>query len=170
VEVQANHRQVMQFTFGGGVTESNQANATNVPTVQTTPPAPSASPTAIGISKPTNTVFHGNTLPTVQATPSPSPSAVISRPRVSATPVYRTKQQWEHAKDEAYSKFDSDWDARKNAMKQEKKYIEYWIDRSSGSTKDQWKAKKKVLEDKMDQLDDQKDRAKDSLKRKWGDD
>jgi serine/threonine protein kinase len=169
-EVQANHRQVMQFTFGGGVTEANQANATNVATVQTTPPQPSPSPTAIGISKPTNTVFHGNTFPTVQSTPSPSPSAAISRPRVSATPVYRTKEQWEQAKDEAYRKFDSDWDARKNAMKQEKKYIEYWIDHSSGSTKDQWKAKKKVLEDKMDQLDDQKDRAKDSLKRKWGDD
>jgi serine/threonine protein kinase len=169
-EVQANHRQVMQFTFGGGVSEANQADATNVPTVQTTPPQPSASPAAIGVSKPTNTIFHGNTLPTVQSTPSPSPSAVISRSRVSATPVYRTKEEWEQAKEQAFHKFDSDWDARKNAMKQEKKYIEYWIDRSSGSTKDQWKAKKKVLEDKMDQLDDQKDRAKDSLKRKWGDD
>jgi serine/threonine protein kinase len=170
-EVQANHRQVMQFAFGGGgVTGANPANATNVPTVQTTPPEPNASPTAVGISKPTNTVFHGNTFPTVQSTPSPSPSAVISRPRVSATPVYRTKEQWEHAKEEAYRKFDSDWDARKNAMKQEKKYIEYWIDHSSGSTKDQWKAKKKVLEDKMDRLDDQKDKAKDSLKQKWGDD
>jgi serine/threonine protein kinase len=170
-EVQANHRQVMQFAFGGGsVTEANPANATAVATVLTTPPGPNASPTAIGISKPTNTVFHGDALPTIQSTPSPSPSAVISRPRVSATPVYRTKEQWERAKDEAYRKFDSDWDARKNAMKQEKKYIEYWIDHSSGSTKDKWEAKKKVLEDKMDQLDDQKDRAKDSLKRKWGDD
>ena len=169
-EIQANHRQVMQFTFGGGASDPNQANATNVPTMQTTPPQPAASPTAIGVSKPTNTVFHGNTMPTVQSTPSPSPSAVISRPRVSATPVYRTKEQWEQAKKEAYSKFDSDWDARKNAMKQEKKYIEYWIDHSSGSTKDQWKSKKNVLEDKMDQLDEQKDRAKDSLKRKWGDD
>jgi serine/threonine protein kinase len=169
-DVQANHRQVMQFTFGGGVTEANQATATIVPTVQTTPPPPSASPTAIGVSKPTKTVFHGNTLPTVQATPSPSASAVISRPRVSATPVYRTKEQWEQAKKEAYRKFDLDWDARKNAMKQEKKYIEYWIDRSSGSTKDRWEAKKKVLEDKLDQLDDLKDRAKDSLKQKWGDD
>jgi serine/threonine protein kinase len=170
-EVQANHRQVMQFAFGGGsVTEANPANATSVATVQTTPPGPNASPTAIGTSKPTNTVFHGNALPTVQSTPSPSPSAKISRPRVSATPVYRTKEQWEQAKEEAYRKFDSDWDARKNAMKQEKKYIEYWIDHSSGSTKDKWEAKKKVIEDKLDQLDDQKDRAKDSLKRKWGDD
>jgi hypothetical protein len=169
-EVQANHRQVMQFTFGGGVSETNQANATNVPTVQTTPPQPSASPTAIGVSKPTNTVFHGNAFPTAQSTPSPSPSVAISRPRTSATRVYRTKEEWEQGKDEAYRKFDSDWDARKNAMKQEKKYIEYWIDHSSGSTQERWKSKKKVLEDKLDQLDDQKDRAKDSLKRKWGDD
>ncbi len=171
-EIQANHRQVMQFTFGEGVSEANQSNGANqnVPTAQTNPPQPTASPTAVGVSKPTNTVFHGNTFPTVQATPNPSPSAVISRPRVSATPVYRTKEQWEQAKKEAYRKFDSDWDARKNAMKQEKKYFEYWIDHSSGTVKEQWKYKKKVLEDKMDQLDDQKDRAKDSLKQKWGDD
>lgn len=171
-EVQANHRQVMQFAFGGGVSETNPSSGANqiAPPVQTTPPQPSASPTAVGVSKPTNTVFHGNTFPTGQATPTPSPSAVVSRPRVSATPVYRTKEQWEQAKKEAYRKFDSDWDARKNAMKQEKKYIEYWIDHSSGSTKEQWKSKKKVLEDKMDQLDEQKDRAKDALKAKWGDD
>ncbi len=169
-EVLANHRQVMQFAFGGGVSEENPANAINVPTIQTTPPQPTASPTAIGVSKPTNTVFHGNNFPTVQSTPSASPSAAISRPRASATRVYRTKEEWEQGKDEAYRKFDSDWDARKNAMKQEKKYIEYWIDHSSGSTQERWKSKKKVLEDKLDQLDDQKDRAKDSLKRKWGDD
>jgi hypothetical protein len=171
-EVQANHRQVMQFAFGGGVSEADQSSGVNqsIPTVQATPPQSSPSPTAIGVSKPTNTVFHGNTLPTAPSTPSSSPSAVVSRPRVSSTPVYRTKEDWEQAKKEAYRKFDSDWEARKNAMKQEKKYIEYWIDHSSGSTKDQWKSKKNVLEDKMDQLDDQKDSAKDSLKRKWGDD
>ncbi|HET9375841.1 MAG TPA: protein kinase [Chthoniobacterales bacterium] len=171
-EIQANRRQVMQFTFGGGLSEANQSSAVNqiAPTVQDTSSQPSASPTAIGSSKPTNTVFHGNTFPTVQSTPSPNPSAVASRPRVSSTPVYRTKEAWEKAKEEAYRKFDSDWDARKDAMKQEKKYIEYWIDHSSGSTKDQWKSKKKALEDKMDRLDDQKDNAKDSLKKKWGDD
>jgi serine/threonine protein kinase len=171
-EIQANHRQVMQFTFGGADSEANQSNPINqsVPTAQSTPSQPSASPTAVGVSKSTNTVFHGNTLPTAQSTPSSSPATVVSRPRVSSTPVYRTKEEWEQAKKEAYRKFDSDWDSRKNAMKQEKKYLEYWIDHSSGSTKDQWKSKKKGLEDKMDQLDEQKDRAKDSLKRKWGDD
>jgi hypothetical protein len=171
-EVQANHRQVMQFTFGGSVSEANRSDAPNqiVPTMPTTPTQPSASPTAIGVSKPTKTVFHGNTFPTVQSTPFPSPSAVIRRPRALAMPVYRTKEEWEQGKKEAYRKFDSDWDARKNAMKEEKKYIEYWIDHSSGPTKARWKFKKKVLEDEMDQLDDQKDRAKDSLKREWGDD
>jgi serine/threonine protein kinase len=171
-EIQANRRQVMQFTFGGGVSEVNQSSAVNqsAPPLEVPSPQPSASPTVIGVSKPTNTAYHGNTSPTVQSTPSPSPSAVVSRPRVSSTPVYRTKEEWEQAKKEAYRKFDSDWDARKDAMKQEKKYIEYWIDHSSGSTKDQWKSKKKALEDKMDRLDDQKDKVKDSLKRKWGDD
>ena len=171
-EIQANHREVMQFTFGGGVSEANQSSGVSqsIPTVPATSPQPSPSPTAIGVSKPANTVYHGNNFPSAPSTPSSNPSAVVSRPRVSSTPVYRTKEDLEQAKKEAYRKFDSDWDARKNAMKQEKKYLEYWIDHSSGSAKDQWKSKKKVLEDKMDQLDDDKDRAKDSLKRKWGDD
>jgi serine/threonine protein kinase len=171
-DIQANRRQVMQFAFGGDVSEANQSAAVNqnAPVVQTPPVQPNASPTSVGVAKPTNTVFFGNTFPTTASTPSPSPSAAPSRPRVSATPVYRTKEQWEQAKEEAYRKFDSDWDARKNAMKQEKKYIEYWIDHSSGTTKEQWKSKKKVLEDKMDRLDEQKDQAKDSLKRKWNDD
>jgi serine/threonine protein kinase len=173
-DIQANRRQLMQFTFGAGVSEANPPNAIdpNAPTVQATPPQPNTAPTPVDVAKPTNTVFHGNTFPTFptsEAKPSPSPSAVTSRPRVSATPVYRTKEQWEQAKKEAFRKFDSDWDARKNAMKQEKKYIEYWIDHTSGASKDQWKYKKKVLEDKMDQLDDQKDRAEDSLKRQWND-
>ncbi|HZC36835.1 MAG TPA: hypothetical protein VE242_14525, partial [Chthoniobacterales bacterium] len=78
-------------------------------------------------------------------------------------------EQWDQAKEETFRKFDSDWEARKSAMKQEKKYIEYWIDHTSGAAQEQWKYKEKVLEDKMDQLDDQKDRAKDALKRQWND-
>jgi serine/threonine protein kinase len=170
-DIQANHRVVMQFTFGGKPSEMNQPKAVdqNSPIVKATPAQPNTSPTPAGGAKPTNTVFYGNPFPTSESTPSPSPSAAPSRPRVPATPVYRTKEQWEQAKKEAFRKFDSEWDARKNAMKQEKKNIEYWIDHTSGATKEQWKYKKQVLEDRMNQLDQQKDRAKDSLKRQWND-
>ena len=170
-DIQPNRRLVMQFTFGANVSETKQPSPVNqsTPIVQSTPAQPNASPTPI-VAKPTNTVFYGNTFPTTVSTPSPSPSAAPTRARVSATPVYRTEEQWEQARKEAYRKFDSDWDARKNAMKQEKKYIEYWIDHSSGSTKEQWKYKKQVLEDKLDRLDEQKDRAEDTLKKKWNDD
>jgi hypothetical protein len=170
-EIQANRRLVMQFVFGSGGSEANQPNEPdqNIPTVQTTPAQPGASPTPVGPARPANTVFHGNPFPTVDASASPSPKAAPSRPRVSATPVYRTKEQWDQAKKEAFRKFDSDWDAKKEAMKQQKKYFEYWIDHTSGAAKDQWKYRKKVLEDKMDKLDDQKDQAKDSLKKQWND-
>jgi serine/threonine protein kinase len=170
-DIQTNHRLVMQFAFSGNVSETKQPSAVNqnAPVVQTTPAQPNASPTPL-VANPTSTVFYGNSFPTTVSTPSPSPSAVPSRPRVAATPVYHTKEQWEQARKEAYRKFDSDWDSRKNAMKQEKRYIEYWIDHSSGSTKEQWKYKQQVLEDKMDRLDEQKDNAKDALKKKWNDD
>lgn len=172
-DVQANRRVVMQFTFGGGASGTSQANSIdqNSPTAKATPVP--GSPTPVGPAKPTNTVFHGNTFPTIGATsspsPSPGPSIAPNRPRASVAPVYRTKEDWEQAKKEAFRKFDSDWNARKDAMKQQKKYLEYWIDHSSGAAKEQWKYKKQLLEDKMSQLDQQKDQAKDDLKRRWND-
>jgi serine/threonine protein kinase len=165
-DIQANRRQSVQFTFEGGGPNLPAEVDQNAPVVQTSPAQPNISPSPAAGSKPTNTVYLGHAFP---STSSPSPTATPSHPRLSATPVYRTKEQWEQAKKEAFRRFDSDWEARKNAMKQEKKYIEYRIDHTFGATKEQWKYKKQALEDKMDKLDDQKDRAKDSLKRQWND-
>jgi serine/threonine protein kinase len=165
-DIQANRRQSMQFTFQGSGPNPPSEVDQSAPVVQTSPAQPNISPSPAAGAKPTNTVYLGNGFP---STSSPSPTATPSHPRLSATPVYRTKEQWEQAKKEAFRKFDSDWEARKSAMKQEKKYIEYWIDHTSGAAKEKWKYKKQVLEDKMDQLDDQKDRAEDSLKRQWND-
>jgi serine/threonine protein kinase len=166
-DIQASRRQSMQFTFTGGGPNPSAEVDQNAPVVQTTPAQPNISPSLAAGSKPTNPAYFGNTFP---STSSPSPTATPShRPRLSAPPVYRTKEQWEQAKKEAFRKFDSDWESRKSAMKQEKKYIEYRIDHTSGAAQEQWKYKKQVLEDKMDKLDDLKDRAKDSLKRQWND-
>ncbi|HZC34723.1 MAG TPA: protein kinase, partial [Chthoniobacterales bacterium] len=116
-DVQANRRQAMQFTFeGGGPNSSGEANQ-NTPVVRTSPAQPNVSSSPVAGSKPTNTPSH---------------------PRRSATPVYRTNEQWDQAKEETFRKFDSDWEARKSAMKQEKKYIEYWIDHTSGAAQEQW--------------------------------
>jgi len=52
-------------------------------------------------------------------------------------------------------------------MKQERKYIDYWIDHSSGEVKEQWKYKKQVLEDRMNRLDEERDTAKKQLGRQW---
>jgi hypothetical protein len=166
-DIQASRRQSMQFTFTGGGPNPSAEVDQNAPVVQTTPAQPNISPSLAAGSKPTNPAYFGNTFP---STSSSSPTATPShRPRLSAPPVYRTKEQWEQAKKEAFRKFDSDWESRKSAMKQEKKYIEYRIDHTSGAAQEQWKYKKQVLEDKMDKLDDLKDRAKDSLKRQWND-
>jgi hypothetical protein len=170
VDVQVNHRQVMQFEFGGGASDLTQAGSVDKNSAaaqKSASPAPAASPTPVKGAKPTNSVFFGNAFPTNGAKPNVSPSVAPSRPNQSAAPVYRTREEWERAKKEAFRKFDSDWNARKDAMKQQKKYLDYWIDHSSGLTKDQWKSKKQQLEDQMDRLDEQRDRAKDDLKRKW---
>jgi serine/threonine protein kinase len=96
----------------------------------------------------------------VDQTPKPA------RPR---TPVYRTKEDYEHAKDAAFDRFDAQWEARKNALNREKDYYDDQIDHSEGVAKDRWKRKKEDVERRLDQLDDQKDAAKEILKRQWND-
>ena len=85
------------------------------------------------------------------------------------TPVYRTKEDYEHAKDAAFDRFDAQWEARKNALKREKDYYDNQIDHSEGAAKDRWKRKKEDVEHRLDQLDDQKDAAKENLKRQLND-
>jgi serine/threonine protein kinase len=89
--------------------------------------------------------------------------------RPDQTPAYRTKEDYDRAKDAAYNRFDAQWDARKNALKREKDYYDDQIDHSEGAAKERWKKKKEDVERRMDQLDDQKDAAKQVLKRQWND-
>jgi serine/threonine protein kinase len=92
------------------------------------------------------------------------------QPRQRSTPTYRSKEDYEHARDAAYNRFDAEWEARKNALKRERDYYDYQIDHSDGATKERWKMKKEEVERRLDQLDDQKDAAKHTLKRQWNDD
>ncbi|MBV8216225.1 MAG: protein kinase [Verrucomicrobia bacterium] len=179
-DIQAGKRVVLEFTFGGtpstepvsGAPNNSEASVPRASPVET-PVNPSASP-----SNPTDTLFQGRPVTNAEATPiptgTPPPIAAkpspTSRPRSTPSPVYRTKEDWDRAKDDAYRKFDAQWDAKKNGMKQEKKYIDYWIDHSSGEVKEQWKYKKKVLEDRMNRLDDEKDAARKQLGRQWSGD
>ena len=176
-DIQAGKRVVLEFTFGGtpsaesGVTPPNNSEV-QVPRASPveTPANPSGSP-----ANPTNTVFEGRAVRNTEVTPIPTgtPPQVAtakptpSRPRSTPSPVYRTKEDRDRAKDEAYRKLDAQWDAKRNAMKQERKYIDYWIDHSSGEVKEQWKYKKQVLEDRMNRLDEERDTAKKQLGRQW---
>jgi serine/threonine protein kinase len=178
-DIQAGKRLVLEFTFGStppaesGATPSNYSEA-QVPRASPveTPASPSGSP-----GKPTDTVFEGRPVTNTEATPVPPSSPVetpkpapTSRPRSTSTAVYRTKEDRDRAKGDAYRKFDAQWDAKKNAMKQERKYIDYWIDHSSGEVKEQWKYKKQVLDDRMNRLDGERDAAKKQLGRQWNGD
>jgi hypothetical protein len=91
-----------------------------------------------------------------------------SRPAEKA--VYRTKEDYDQAKDAAYDRFDAEWEARKNALKREKDYYDDQADHSDGAVKEKWEMKKEEVDRRLDQLDDQKDAAKDALKRQWNDD
>ncbi|MBV9876445.1 MAG: protein kinase [Verrucomicrobia bacterium] len=177
-DIQAGKRVVLEFTFGATPSAESGVIPSNNSEVQVlraspveTPANPSGSPV-----NPTNTVFEGRPVTNTDANPGPlgTPPQVanakpspISRPRSTPSPVYRTKEDRDRAKDEAYRKLDAQWDAKKNAMKQERKYIDYWIDHSSGEVKEQWKYKKQVLDDRMNRLGEEKDAAKKQLGRQW---
>jgi serine/threonine protein kinase len=83
---------------------------------------------------------------------------------------YRTKDDYDHARDAAYDRFDAEWEARKNALKRAKDYYDYQADHSDGAAKEHWKQKKDEADRQLDQLDDQKDAAKKALKHQWNDD
>jgi serine/threonine protein kinase len=83
---------------------------------------------------------------------------------------YRTKEEFEHARDAAYDRFDAEWDAKKEALKRAKDYYDYQADHSDGAEKERWKRKKDEVDHQMDELDDQKDAAKKALKHQWNDD
>ena len=91
-------------------------------------------------------------------------------PRPEQTPTYRSKEDFEKARDAAYERFDSEWEARKNALQREKDYYNYQADHSDGVANEKWQAKKDEVDRRMDELDDQKDNAKRALKRQWNDD
>ncbi|HTD16366.1 MAG TPA: protein kinase [Chthoniobacterales bacterium] len=177
-DIQAGKRLVLEFTFGAtpaaesGATPPNNSEAP-VPRASPveTPATPSGPP-----GNPTSTVFEGRPVTNTEGTPvptatpppvatsKPTPSA---RPRSTPNPIYRTKEDRDHARDEAYRKFDAQWDAKRNSMKQERKYIDYWIDHSSGEVKEQWKYKKQVLDNRMNHLDEERDAAKKQLGKQW---
>jgi hypothetical protein len=63
--------------------------------------------------------------------------------RQRTAPTYRSKEDFERAKDAAYDRFDAQWEARKNALKRQKDYYDDQMDHSNGPMKDRWKRKKK---------------------------
>jgi serine/threonine protein kinase len=83
---------------------------------------------------------------------------------------YRTKNDFEHARDAAYDRFDAEWDAKKDALKRAEDYYDYQADHSDGADKERWKRKKDEVDHQLDELDDQKDAAKKALKHQWNDD
>jgi len=121
-----------------------------------------------GQANPPSVTRPANTSRTARVT-RPSQNPDNGRNEQISPPSFRTKDDYEHAKDAAFKRFDSEWDARKKALERAKDYYDYQADHSNGAAKDQWKAKKEQTDRQMDELDDQKDAAKDVLKKKWND-
>jgi hypothetical protein len=121
-----------------------------------------------GQANPPSGTRPANTLRTARVT-RPSQNPDNGRNEQISPSSYRTKDDYEHARDAAFKRFDAEWDARKKALERAKDYYDYQADHSNGAAKDQWKAKKEQTDRQMDELDDQKDAAKDVLKKKWND-
>ncbi|MBV8228326.1 MAG: PEGA domain-containing protein, partial [Verrucomicrobia bacterium] len=97
-------------------------------------------------------------------------NAVEPAPQRQSPQRYRTRDDFEHARDAAYDRFDAEWDAKKDALKRARDYYDYQADHSDGADQERWKRKKDEVDHQMDELDDQKDAAKKALKHQWNDD
>jgi hypothetical protein len=175
-DIQAGKRLVFEFTFGG--TPSAESLAT--PPSNSEAPAPRASPVETPVNPsespatPTATVPESKPATDIEATPAPTgtpPPIATPKPsptaRPRSSPVYRTKEDRDRARDEAYRKFDAQSDAKRNAMTQERKYIDYWIGHSSGEVKERWKYRRQVLEDRINRLNNERDAERQQLGRQW---
>ena len=112
--------------------------------------------------------------PTAAPTASPSPRATPhSRQRQDAeadVPAgYRTREDYERAKSEAFQRFDAEWDAQKKALEAERDYSAYWTGHSTGAIRDQWNAENARTQERLNLFDSQRNGAKDALQKKWSD-
>jgi hypothetical protein len=96
-----------------------------------------------------------------RAKPEPSPSE-------PAFPLgFRTKEEYEKGRDDAFRQFNTNWDTQKRELEKSKAYSEYWAARTTGSERDQWVADNQRTQQSLNQFENQRNAAREALKKKW---
>jgi PEGA domain-containing protein/protein tyrosine kinase len=96
-----------------------------------------------------------------RATPKPTPSP-------PAFPLgFRTKEEYEKARDDAFRQFNGEWDTQKRELEKSKTYSEYWATRTTGAERDQWVADNQRTQQSLSDFENQRNAAREALKKKW---
>jgi hypothetical protein len=110
----------------------------------------------------------------VSESPKPPKPPKRSRPRAKPEPSapvfplgYRTQEEYERARDDAFRQFNSDWDTQKRELEKSKAYSEYWAGRTTGPTRDQWISDNQRTQQSLSQFESQRNAAREALKKKW---
>jgi hypothetical protein len=106
----------------------------------------------------------------------PPKSPKHSRPRATPEPTrsppafplgFRTKEEYEKARDDAFRQFNTNWDTQKRELEKSKAYSEYWAARTTGAERDQWVADNQRTQQSLNQFENQRNAAREALKKKW---
>jgi hypothetical protein len=103
----------------------------------------------------------------------PPKSPKHSRPRATPEPTpsfplgFRTKEEYEKARDDAFRQFNTNWDTQKRELVKSKAYSEYWAARTTGAERDQWVADNQRTQQSLNQFENQRNAAREALKKKW---
>jgi hypothetical protein len=134
-------------------------------------PATTSSPATSKPSRPTNPPPGTNSAPAAPKSPKP---AKHSRPKPKPEPSapafplgFRTQEEYERARDDAFRQFNADWDTQKRELEKSKAYSEYWAARTTSAERDQWVADNQRTQQSLSQFESQRNAAREALKKKW---
>lgn len=106
----------------------------------------------------------------------PPRSPKHSRPRATPEPTptppafplgFRTKEEYEKARDDAFRQFNGQWDTQKRELEKSKAYSEYWATHTAGPERDQWVADNQRTQQSLNDFENQRNAAREALKKKW---
>jgi PEGA domain len=106
----------------------------------------------------------------------PPRSPKHSRPRARAEPTptppafplgFRTKEEYEKARDGAFRQFNGQWDTQKRELEKSKAYSEFWAARTTGAERDQWIVDNQRTQQRLNDFESRRNVAREALKKKW---
>jgi len=151
----------------------NNSDAPSTASHPTIAPATTSSSPTSDSSRSSGSPRSTDSTPLVSQPPrSPKHSRPRATPEPTPTPPafplgFRTKEEYEKARDDAFRQFNGQWDTQKRELEKSKAYSEFWAARTTGAERDQWVADNQRTQQSLNDFENQRNAAREALKKKW---